>query len=319
MTGDDNPDTELGLAAALERQSVLILDGGLATELEARGLELDAGLWSARLILDDPAAIRRLHHDYLVAGADCVVSSTYQATLPGLMAQGLTGLEAERALRASVDLAREARDAFWDERANRPGRVRPLVAASVGPYGAYLADGSEYTGDYDLDERELEDFHRDRLEILAEAGADLLACETIPSAAEARVLVGLLEEAGASAWVSFCCRDGEHLGEGSDFAAAAIAAAASPSVLAVGVNCTAPRFVDELVGRLGERVGKPLVAYPNSGEGWDAESRRWTPAAGEPALADAAPGWVERGARLVGGCCRTRPSDIDRLRRRLLG
>ncbi len=298
----------------LERRGVLILDGGLATELEARGHQLDPSLWSAKLLLDAPEAIHRLHLDYLAAGADCIVAATYQATLPGFMAAGLSGDEAETLLRAAVLLARRARDEFWSRSANRENRLRPLVAASVGPYGAYLADGSEYTGDYDLDEAGLEEFHRDRLTILADAGADLLACETIPSAAEARALVRLLEAGTAPAWVSFSCRDGERICDGGEFAAAAAAAATSPAVLAVGVNCTAPRYLDELIGRLAGRIDKPIVVYPNSGEGYDAARRRWTPAPEALDLAAAAPRWVERGASVVGGCCRTGPNDVRRLK-----
>ena len=308
------------LAPFLERQGVLILDGGLATELEARGRDLDHDLWSARLLLDEPEAIYRVHRDYLEAGADCIVTSSYQATLPGLMGMGLTGEEAETLLLASVALARKARDEFWSESAHREGRLRPLVAASVGPYGAYLADGSEYTGDYDLDEAGLEEFHRDRLELVAASGADLLACETIPSAVEARVLVRLLEQTvDARGWLSFSCRDGSSLSDGSNFAEVAGAVAVSPRVLAVGINCTAPRHLDALLGRLHGRIAKPLVVYPNSGESYDAARREWSPASEALDLAVAARRWIDLGARLVGGCCRTGPADVRRLREALVG
>lgn len=299
---------------------MLILDGGLATELEARGHDLDHDLWSARLLLEEPEAIYRVHRDYLEAGADCIVTSSYQATLPGLMGTGLTGEEAETLLLASVALARKARDEFWSEPAQREGRLRPLVAASIGPYGAYLADGSEYTGDYDLDEAGLEEFHRDRLELLAASGADLLACETIPSAVEARVLTRLLERTvDACGWISFSCRDGSSLSDGSGFDEAASRAADSPRVLAVGVNCTAPRHLDGLLGRLQGRVAKPLVVYPNSGESYDAARREWSSVSGPVDLAVAARGWIDQGAGLVGGCCRTGPADVRRLREALVG
>ena len=295
------------LAPFLERQGVLILDGGLATELEERGHDLDHDLWSARLLLDEPEAIYRVHRDYLEAGADCIVTSSYQATLPGLMGTGLTGEEAETLLLASVALARKARDEFWSESAHRESRLRPLVAASVGPYGAYLADGSEYTGDYDLDEAGLEEFHRDRLELVATSGAALLACETIPSAVEAR------------GWLSFSCRDGSSLSDGSNFAEVAGAVAVSPRVLAVGINCTAPRHLDALLGRLHGQIAKPLVVYPNSGESYDAGRREWSPASEALDLAVAARRWIDLGARLVGGCCRTGPADVRRLREALVG
>ncbi|MCP4421158.1 MAG: homocysteine S-methyltransferase, partial [Chloroflexi bacterium] len=161
----------------LNYQNVFILDGGLATELETRGHNLDDPLWSAKILLEQPEAIRQLHSDYLWAGADCVISASYQATLPALQAHGFSESEAADLIRLSVQLAQEARDQFWAIKANRRWRLRPLVAASVGPYGAYLANGAEYTGDYDLDEAGLLAWHRPRWQILASSGADLLACE----------------------------------------------------------------------------------------------------------------------------------------------
>ena len=191
----------------IERQGALVLDGGLATELERRGADLSDVLWSARLLADDPALIRQVHLDYYWAGADCCTSASYQATVPGFMARGLSDGDARALIRRSVTLAAEARDAFWAAGPHRR-RLRPLVAASVGPYGAYLADGSEYIGDYDLDEAGLLEFHRERWALLASSGADLLACETIPSFAEARALADLLAQtAGAWGWVRLPFRD----------------------------------------------------------------------------------------------------------------
>ena len=204
MTADDP------ITAFLDAQDVVILDGGLATALEARGHDLRDRLWSARLLVDDPAAIRAVHEAYLEAGADCVTTASYQATIEGFLTRGLTDDRAIELLRLSVHLACEARDRFWRAGEARRGRLRPLVAASVGPYGAFLANGAEYTGDYDLDEDGLHAFHRRRFAILAGAGGDLLACETIPSRAEGRALARLIDETpGARAWLSFSCRDGE--------------------------------------------------------------------------------------------------------------
>ncbi len=297
----------------------MVLDGGLATELEARGHDIDDALWSARLLIDEPEAIRRLHLDYLEAGADCIVSASYQASLPGFVRQGSSEAAAERALRRSVELALAARDEFWATPENRAGRQRPLVAASIGPYGAFLADGSEYSGDYDLDAAGLADFHRRRLGLLALCGADLLACETIPSAIEARVLVGLIEEIpGCRTWVSFSCRDGQRICDGARLAAIAAEIAASPRVIAVGVNCTAPRHIGTLISAVRGVTVKPIVAYPNSGETWDAESMQWLASDRAPAALTAAAEWIERGARIVGGCCCTGPGEIRDLRRRLL-
>ena len=309
------------LTTLLERQKVAILDGGLATELEARGHDLADELWSARLLIEAPDEIRRLHLDYLEAGADCIVSASYQASFAGLARRGLEADAAEDLLRRSVDLARAARAELWRDPAKRAGRQPPLVAASVGPYGAALADGSEYTGDYDLDAAGLARFHRRRLQVLATSGADLLACETIPSALEARVLAGLLGELPeARGWISFSCRDGEHLSDGTPIAAIAAEVAASDRVIAVGVNCTAPRHVGALISAIARVTAKPILAYPNSGERYDARTGRWL-AGGDrsaPIFATAAD-WVARGARVLGGCCRTGPEHIRALRRALLG
>lgn len=306
------------LATLLDIQGVAILDGGLATELEARGYDLGDPLWSARLLLEAPEAIRRLHADYLAAGADCLVTASYQASLEGLARRGLGAADAEGVLRLSVELARDARRGFLV--GGRHGdRHRPLVAASVGPYGAFLADGSEYTGDYGVGAAELTRFHGRRLAILADAGADLLACETVPSAAEARVLAELLDRSvGPPAWISFSCQDGERICDGTPLASIAAEVTACARVVAVGVNCTAPRHVAPLVTALAAETGLPIVVYPNSGERYEPRSGGWNGRGRATALAELAPLWVESGARLVGGCCRVGPAEIRRLRRRLL-
>ena len=251
--------------ALLEQPGVILVDGALATELEARGEDLSGGLWSARVLRDAPERIQRVHHDYLAAGADCVITASYQATVEGLVRRGASPAHARSVLRRSVEVACAARDAFVGD--HRPG---PFVAASVGPYGAYLADGSEYRGDYDLDEEGLVAFHGDRLRLLSQCGADVLACETLPSAVEARALVRLLRDLPMKAWLSFSCRDDAHLGDGTPLAEIASELAEAPSVLAIGVNCTAPRYVDALVGQLAAASSRPIIVYPNSGEGWDA-------------------------------------------------
>jgi homocysteine S-methyltransferase len=296
----------------------MILDGGLATELEARGCDLADPLWSARVLVDEPDLVRRLHLDYLRAGADCITGASYQATVPGLLHRGLDEAGAEAVLRLSVELARQARETFW--RANDdPRRLRPLVAASVGPYGAFLADGSEYRGRYELDEEALVDFHRRRWEVLLAAGPDLLACETLPSAVEARALRRLLAGSrGARAWFSFSCRDGERISDGTPLAAVAAELAGTPGLLAVGVNCTDPVLLPDLIRRLREATDLPIVVYPNSGEVWDATARAWCPAPEAVDLVEEAAGWVAAGAQLVGGCCRVGPREIRALRKRLL-
>ena len=298
----------------------IILDGALATELEARGADLSGGLWSARTLRDEPQLIHRVHHEYLRAGADCLISSSYQATIEGYVAHGSTETEAIALIRRSVTVAREARDAFWARVENRLGRRRPLVAASVGPYGASRADGSEYTGDYDRDENALFEFHRRRWEILAGSGADLLACETIPSRAESRALLRLLDlSPGTRAWFSYCCRDGSHIADGTPLAEALAPLASHPQVVALGINCTPPHHVSSLIREARAATDLPIVVYPNSGESWDSASGTWSTGVPEPAIQDLCREWHALGAQLIGGCCRTRPEDIRAVRQQLAG
>ncbi|RMH02439.1 MAG: homocysteine S-methyltransferase [Chloroflexi bacterium] len=304
----------------LQQQGALILDGGLATELEARGFNLDDPLWSARLLLEQPDAIRQVHLDYLYAGADCVISASYQATISGFMARGVSRAEAIRLIRLAVELALAARDDFWGVAANRNGRLRPLVAASVGPYGAYLADGSEYTGNYGLETAELIAWHRERWHILANSGADLLACETIPSYREAEALRYLLAETPDTwAWFSFSCRDGHHISDGTPITDCVRLLADAPRVAAIGVNCTPPRYIPALIKAIHQVTDKPIVVYPNSGEIYDPERHCWLGESVPAEFGTYSREWRKLGAALIGGCCRTGPAHIrqiaDRMRR----
>lgn len=265
----------------------VVLDGGLATELERRGHDLSSALWSARLLRDDPAAIIEAHRAFVTAGAEVVTSGSYQASFEAL------GDEAEALLRRSVALAREA-GPRW-------------VGASVGPYGAVLADGSEYRGDYGLTVAQLREWHRRRLEVLADAGPDVLAVETIPCLAEVEALCAELGALGFPAWLSISCA-GPATRAGEPAAEAFAIARDCAAVIATGVNCTAPADVAHLVRTAAEVSGKPVVAYPNSGEHWDADRREWV---GRRCFsAGYVSSWLDAGARLVGGCCRVRPEDI---------
>lgn len=305
-------------AQFLGDDGVVILDGALATELERRGANLNDALWSARILLEDPDLIRQVHYDYLVAGADVITTASYQATFAGFARRGLDHEQAAELMRLSVRLALEARDAFWAEPAHRAGRMRPLVAASVGPYGAYLADGSEYRGDYGLSAAELMEFHRPRMVVLATSGADLLACETLPCQAEGEALVALLEEfPGMPAWLSFSCRSGEEVADGGPFAACAALANGSDQIVAVGVNCTAPRYVEDLLVAARAATPKLLLCYPNSGEAWDPLNNCWIGTTGVTDFHTPAQRWHAAGASLIGGCCRTTPEDIRDMREAL--
>ena len=257
------------IAERLARQDVIVLDGALATELEARGFSISDALWSAKALFACPDLVREVHLDYLRAGADVVTSASYQATVEGFMRCGFSKEEAAALIQKSIQLAQEARDLYLAEREGN-GRV-PFVAASVGPYGAHRADGSEYRGDYGIDEDALVAFHAERLALLAEAKPDLLACETLPCLVEARTIVRALrqEDIHIHAWFSFSCRDAAHISDGTEITACARFLNDVPEAAAIGLNCTAPQYVEELIRAIRSETAKPIVVYPNSGEHYD--------------------------------------------------
>lgn len=291
------------LDGILARHGTVVLDGGLGTELVRRGADLRDRLWSARTLVEAPDLVRDVHAAYFAAGADVAIGASYQASFEGLAGRGIEGDDAVALFRRSVELARDAAEAAGGER---------LVAASVGPYGAFLGNGAEYTGDYDRGEDALVEFHRPRMEALASASPDLLAIETIPSIVEAGALVRALERIPeVPAWMSFSCRDGAHLCDGTPFERAVEVATSSNGVIAVGVNCTSPLHVTALVEIAAARTSLPVICYPNRGAFWDPVRKVWV----DPPRQDARPSlrplrWQEAGARLIGGCCGTTPEDI---------
>ncbi|XP_078444693.1 homocysteine S-methyltransferase family protein [Wolffia australiana] len=295
-----------------------MIDGGFATQLEIEGADISDALWSAVCLISNPELIKKVHLQYLEAGADIIISSSYQATIPGFLARGFCLEESERLLQKSVRLALEARDSFWKslKRAPRRGYNRGLVAASFGSYGAYLADGSEYSGRYgpEVGLEKLKDFHRRRLQVLVGAGPDILAFETIPNKIEAQALVELLdeEEIKIPSLICFSSVDGEKLPSGELFANCLDIINKSEKVAAVGINCTPPQFIERLICLFKEHTDKLIAVYPNSGETWDGRSKTWLPTAcfGDEKFTDLARRWRECGASLVGGCCRTTPSTI---------
>ncbi len=295
---------------------VLVLDGGLATELERRGLVLDELLWSASVLAERPEAILAVHADAVDAGADIVTTATYQASFDGFAGAGLPAVEARRLFRSAVTLARRAGE--------RRAEPLPLVAASIGPYGAALADGSEYRGRYGVSRRELRRFHEERWRLLAEA-TGLIACETLPDLDEILVLAELLESTPrVRAWFSFSCRDTTTLADGTGLDEVARRLSGCPRLLAIGVNCVPPAGVLEQIEALRSGAPRaPIVVYPNSGERYDAATGGWSADGGEGASTGPEPvaefrarvrGWISAGARIVGGCCRTGPRHVRAVR-----
>lgn len=302
------------LQERLEKQGgSLTLDGGLATELSRAGHDLDHPLWSARLLLRDPASIATVHRDFATAGADLVATATYQATFEGLAREGLDRAEIIELFRSAVALAIEA---------TRNVASPPLVAASIGPYGAFLADGSEYRGDYGLSEGDLAKFHRDRLAVLSETEADLIAFETFPSAPEIRAAARLLHEEhpGREAWISCSCRNERELADGTPIEEVAASIEEIPEIVALGVNCVDPNHAAELIHRLREAApSRAVIAYPNAGQGWDQQASRWRGIDTPEQFADRSLAWRAAGATIVGGCCETTPAHVEALARRSRG
>jgi len=298
-----------GFAALLATRRSILIDGGLATQCEAMGCNIDGDLWSAVLLQSDPQALIAAHRAYLDAGAEVIATASYQASRKGLMATGVSAADADALIVSSVALAMRARDEFLHD--NPEIERIPLVAASIGPYGAVLHDGSEYTGQYDIAEDGLREFHRSRLELLDASEADLLACETIPSAAEAMVLCELLSESHHPAWISFSCCDEKHLCDGSPLADAVALFRDHPSVLAIGVNCMAPELAVPLIHEIKATAPrKSIVVYPNSGEVYKSDDNSWSGTVTDIQCEQSAQQWIEAGADLVGGCCRIGPSQI---------
>ncbi|QJT04876.1 homocysteine S-methyltransferase [Streptomyces asoensis] len=310
MTSDiPAPPAETSLTTALAAGAV-VLDGGMSNQLESAGHDLSDELWSARLLAEQPEAITQAHLAYFEAGANVAITSSYQATFEGFAKRGIDQDEAARLLALSVELAQEAARQARDK-----DLAHPLwVAASVGPYGAMLADGSEYRGRYGLSIAELERFHRSRLEVLAAAAPDVLALETVPDADEAEALLRAVRGLGVPAWLSYSIA-GDRTRAGQPLDEAFALAADADEVIAVGVNCCAPEDVEAAVTTAARVTGKPVVVYPNSGEVWDAEARAWN--GRSTFTAEQVLGWRESGARLIGGCCRVGPEAVASIARTL--
>ncbi|MDR7000046.1 homocysteine S-methyltransferase [Neobacillus niacini] len=300
----------------LSQHSIMLLDGALATELESHGCNLDDPLWSARVLLENPELIYQVHFDYFRAGADCAITASYQATIDGFSARGIEKMKALELIKQTVLLARRARDDFWKGN-TQPNRPRPLVAASVGPYGAYLADGSEYVGNYGVTDERLVEFHRSRIAALIEAGVDLLAFETIPSLQEAKVLSSLLREfPEAYAWLSFSLKNEKEISDGTKLAECAQFFEGDKQIIAIGLNCVPVTYVTNAIRELRKNTKKAILVYPNSGETYNPETKTWHGQELCNRFELQFEEWYQAGARLIGGCCRTTPHHIEELSKR---
>lgn len=304
------------LKQILSQQSFLILDGGLATELERRGADLKDILWSGKILMESPELIQAVHQSYLEAGADILISASYQISYEGGAKKQLSEEMVTELLLRSVQIANAAKADFIKSTKRKP---IPLVAASIGPYGAMLADGSEYRGDYGISQEELMHFHRKRMQVLAGSGADFFAIETIPSIVEAKAIMELLKEfPEMEAWITCSCKDEQHMSDGTPFSDLVALANDFPQIFAVGINCTSPDFILPLLESAKHISAKSFVVYPNSGEQWDAENHCWISNADNITFSKQAQKWLRAGASFIGGCCRTSPEDIQELRGELL-
>jgi homocysteine S-methyltransferase len=288
-------------------RGIRVIDGGLASELEYRGARIDGPLWSAHVLEDEPEKLLAVHRAYIEAGAQCIATCSYQVSRMGYAEVGLPAERADAALLRSVELARRAAAEF-------PAR-QVLIAGSLGPYGAALHNGAEYTGDYDCSFADLVRFHRERIEVFARATGnqrpDLLAFETFPSLEEARAVgEAMAPWPQLHAWFSFSCRDNKHVSHGERVTDCAALVAGFPQTVAIGVNCIPPTWVPTLIAALRSVSNKPIIVYPNSGEGWDAAERCWTGTTDPEDFGARAVEWFKAGAQMVGGCCRTRPAHI---------
>lgn len=303
----------------LKKYSPLIVDGALGTELEERGYNLNDRIWSAKLLAQDPKVIGEVLYDYLKAGADFIITATYQASYEGFFDMGMSEKEAKELIVSAIDIAKEVRDRFLDEyKIENLSRPKPLVAASIGPYGAFLADGSEFLGDYKIGFDELKEFHYKRLKTIINSKPDILAIETIPCLNEAKAIIELLDEFDKiQVWVSFSAKDGYHINSGEKITKCAKWLEDIKEVSAVGVNCTNPEFVESLIKEIVLVSSKPVIVYPNKGGEYDNCTKIWKSDDTLPSFESMAETWFKAGASLIGGCCKTTPHDIETIAKRL--
>ena len=304
----------------LQKQKVFILDGALGTQIQKNGHDVNDSLWSAKFLNEDTSVIKEVHKQYLEAGADCIITSSYQASIEGFLEKGFSKEKAIELIKLSINIAKEARDEFWETFEDKQTRVKPLVAASIGPYGAYLADGSEYSGDYKISDEELKDFHKKRLEIIVETNPDILACETIPLLKEAKIISDLLKQyPHITSWITFSAKNENYTNAGDDIKECMTYLNTQEHISAVGINCTAPQYIPMLIENIKSVCSKPIVIYPNGGSRYNPITKLWE--RGELSAQDFAKLaylWYTKGATVIGGCCETTPNEIECIRKTLL-
>ena len=301
---DNNP-----IKPILEQKKHMIIDGALASELQRRGCDLNDSLWSAKVLIEQPELIQQVHYDYFVAGADCAITASYQATPMGFAPKGIELEESIKLIKTSVKLAQQAKMQYLNDIKQDKAL---LIAGSVGPYGAYLANGSEYTGDYQLSESEFIAFHKDRVTALIDAGVDILACETMPSFLEIKALVKLIQQFPmVNCWFSLTLKDQQHISDGTPLTEVIEYLNSIEQIVSVGINCIALEKVTPALEVLSKLTSKPLIVYPNSGEQYDPTTKQWHKNHHHNCtFANQLDTWIKLGAKLIGGCCQTTPEDI---------
>lgn len=296
----------------LKQQKLFIIDGALGTYIEDKGYDVKDKLWSAKFLQDSPEVIEQVHTDYLEAGADCIITASYQASYEGFIEKGCSEQEAKKLIQSSIILAQKVRNKFW-KNTDKTNRVKPLVAASIGPYGAYLADGSEYTGDYNISDDELFNFHKKRLQAIIETKPDILACETLPSLHEAKIILKALREfPHICTWFSFSAKDALHVRNGESIKECTKWIENQEDIESIGINCTATEHITPILQNIRDICTKPIVLYPNY-SAYVASSKTWEKSEIPDDFGKLAFHWKQLGASGVGGCCQTTPKEISQI------
>lgn len=293
----------------INEQDIVILDGSMSRLLEEQGLEINHRLWTALALVEQPEAIYQVHKQYFDAGANVAITASYQATVKSFEDVGYSEKQAIACIERSVTLAKKAKQ-------DSKGGQAKWIAGSIGPYGAYLSDGSEYTGAYQISDYELKDFHEERIKALIASGVDVLAIETIPRLDELRVILNIIAVINFPVWVSISLKDTAHLANGDSLADFQQLVEQDQNVIAYGINCVSPQLVAPVIENLSVAATKPLVAYPNSGAIFDAVTKTWSEEISvEQVFSTDARCWHQKGAKLIGGCCCSTEHDIARLAR----